>query len=686
MITKLISPANFLVSRGQCRPFGATVRAKGVNFAVFSRHARAAWLVLYPEGCEVPIAEIRLDPTINKTGDVWHVFVHDMPADLQYGWRMDGPFIPEKGHRFNPRAILLDPYARAISGNHQWGVADVPYGKTTGQLPRRCRLVADDFDWEGDHPLATPLSQTVFYELHVRGYTQHSSSGVHHPGTFLGLTEKIPHLKDLGVTAVQLMPVMEFDELDCMRKHPVTGEQLKNYWGYNTLSFFAPKAAYAADAGNQVNEFKEMVKRFHENGIEVILDVVYNHTSEGNENGPTLSFRGLDNSIYYTLDRHGKYQNYSGCGNTLKCNHPLVRDLIIESLVYWVAEMHVDGFRFDLASILGRGVNGEVLSDPPLLRHIAEHPQLAGTKLIAEAWDAAGLSQVGQFPAWGRWAEFNDHFRDEVRRFQRSEPGLTSALARRICGSPDIYGAAAAHPYHSINFVTCHDGFPLHDLVSYNHKHNWSNGEHNRDGWNDNLSYNCGHEGPTGDFHVNAVRQRQMRNFLTLLLIAQGVPFLLAGDEFGRTQQGNNNAYCQDSELSWVNWKLAESNSDLLRFTRLMIAMRKRHFATDREGFTSRIKWYGPHGQPDWSATARSLAFHLHGEAGQADLFVICNAHWETQRFGLPSYPGHWRRLVDTNLPSPCDIVEEHQAVPLNPGDHYVVTPRSTVILISPRK
>ncbi len=686
MIIKLISPINFLVSRGQCRPFGATVRAHGVNFALFSRHARAVSLVFFAEGCEEPLGEIPLDRMTNKTGDVWHIFVHDLPADLHYGWRVDGPFAPDKGHRFNPKVILLDPHARAISGNHEWGVSDVPYGQDSGRLSRRSRLVTDDFDWEGDHPLATPMSQTVIYELHVRGYTQHPSSGVAHPGTFLGLCDKIPHLKELGVTAVQLMPVMEFDELDCVGKHPVTGEKLKNYWGYNPLSFFAPKAAYASDAGNQVNEFKEMVKRFHQNGIEVILDVVYNHTSEGNENGPTLSFRGLDNSIYYLLDKQGRYLNYSGCGNTLKCNHPLVRDLILESLVYWVAEMHVDGFRFDLAAILGRGVNGEVLADPPLLRHIAEHPQLAGTKLIAEAWDAAGLSQVGQFPSWGRWAEFNDHFRNDVRRFVRSEPGMTSALARRICGSPDIYGRNLGHPYHSINFVTCHDGFTLHDLVSFNHKHNWANGEHNKDGWNDNLSYNCGQEGATHDPHVLAVRQRQMRNFLTLLLISQGVPFLLQGDEFGRTQQGNNNAYCQDSEISWVNWKLAESNAGLLRFTRMMIALRKRFFASDKEGLSNRIRWHGPRGEPDWGECSRTLAFHLHGEAGLPDLFVICNAHWETQRFHLPHHPGHWRRLVDTNLPSPCDIVEEQHAVPLHPSDHYLVSPRSTVILMAPRR
>ena len=377
------------------------------------------------------------------------------------------------------------------------------------------------------------------------------------------------------MTAVQLMPIMEFDELDCPRRNPFTAEPLRNYWGYSPLSFFAPKAAYAAQAGRQVHEFKQMVKAFHRAGIEVILDVVYNHTGEGGENGPALSFRGLDNAIYYMLDREGRYYNFSGCGNTLHCNHPLVRDLIIDSLTHLVAEFHVDGFRFDLAAVLGRGSDGKVLEDPPLLKHIAEHPVLAGTKLLAEAWDAAGLSQLGKFPAWGRWAEFNGWFRDDVRRFIRGDAGSVAAVAKRICGSLDLYGDASRHPHHSVNFVTCHDGFTLWDLVSHTHKHNLSNGEHNKDGWDDNLGSNCGHEGPTQDAHVNAVRQRQVRNFLTLLLISQGVPLLTQGDEFGRTQHGNNNAYCQDNEISWVDWSLAQKNAGLLRFTRMMIALRR---------------------------------------------------------------------------------------------------------------
>jgi glycogen operon protein len=680
----------YRISRGQCRPFGATPKAGGVNFAVFSRHADALSLVLFKEGQEEPVAEIPLDPATHRTGDVWHVFVHGLTTDMLYGYRVQGPLAAKIGHRFNGRVVLLDPYARAISGGTQWGVPDVPHGPNNGhggngRLSRRCRIVEDDFDWEGDVPLRTPLSKTVVYELHVRGYTRHPSSGVQHPGTFLGLCEKIPHLKSLGVTAVQLMPVLEFDELDEGRRHPATGETLKNYWGYSPLSFFAPKASYAARPNQQLREFKEMVKAFHRAGIEVILDVVYNHTCEGNEHGPTVSFRGLDNAIYYMLDREGRYHNFTGCGNTFNCNHPVVRDLILDSLADLVAELHVDGFRFDLAAVLGRGTDGKVLEDPPLIKHIAEHPVLAGTKLLAEAWDAAGLSQLGKFPAWGRWAEFNGWFRDDVRRFLRSEPGTSASVAKRICGSLDLYGDSSRHPYHSVNFVTCHDGFTLADLVSYNEKHNWVNGENNRDGWNDNFSYNCGHEGATDNPHVNALRQRQMRNFLTMLFISQGVPFLLQGDEFGRTQQGNNNAYCQDNEISWVNWNLAQRNAGLVRFTRMMIGLRQRHFAVSREQFVNRVSWHGARvGDPDWTGQKRTLAFQMHGWHGQPDVYVIFNAHWEPQKFYLPPIHGQWRwkRLVDTNLPSPEDIVEEKDAVWLRPGDHYIVSPRSAVILI----
>jgi glycogen operon protein len=673
---------HLLVHRGHCRPFGATLRPGGVNFALFSRHATSVHLLLFREDRDEPVAEIPLDPALHKTGDVWHVFVEGVTPDLLYGYRVNGPQAPRSGHRYNPRAVLLDPYALALSGGQLWGAPEVPPGAATA---RRGRVVLDEFDWEDDVPPGTPLAQTVVYELHVRGYTHHASSGVRHPGTFAGLAEKVPYLKSLGVTAVQLMPVLEFDELDHPSRQAGRGPVLRNYWGYSPLSFFAPKASYAAQAGREVRELKEMVKAFHRAGLEVILDVVYNHTCEGNEQGPVVSFRGLDNVIYYMLDREGRYYNFSGCGNTINCNHPVVRDLILDSLVYLVSELHVDGFRFDLAAILGRGPDGRVLEDPPLLRHIAEHPVLAGTKLLAEAWDAAGLSQLGKFPAWGRWAEFNGWFRDDVRRFIRSEPAA-AAVAKRICGSLDLYGDSARHPYHSINFVTCHDGFTLRDLVSYNFKHNEDNGETNRDGWNDNLSYNCGHEGPTDNPHIEALRQRQTRNFLTMLLISQGVPLLTAGDEFGRTQQGNNNAYCQDNEISWVDWSLAQKNAGLVRFTQLLIALRKRHFALSREQFVNRVSWHGTKiGDPDWTGQSRTLAFQLHGWHGHPHVYVLFNSHWEWKKFQLPPHDGRWewKRLVDTNLPPPEDIVEEKDAVPLRPADHYVAAPRSAVVLMA---
>jgi glycogen operon protein len=666
------------VLRGHCRPFGATARAGGVNFALFSRHAQAVHLLLFREGQDQPFAEIPLDPAANKTGDVWHVFVRGLSPDVLYAYRVNGPNNPRAGHRFNPRALVLDPYARALSGGHPWAARD---GR-----PRLGRVVVDDFDWEDDAPPATPLAQSVIYELHVRGFTRHPSSGVQDPGTFLGVREKVPHLKALGVTAVQLMPVLEFDELDHGGRHPGTGEQLRNYWGYSPLSYFALKAGFAARAGQQVREFKEMVKALHKAGIEVILDVVYNHTCEGNEHGPTVSFRGLDNLVYYLLDKEGRYYNYSGCGNTVNCNHPVVRDLILDSLCEFVAELHVDGFRFDLAAVLGRGTDGKVLEDPPLLQHIAEHPVLAGCKLLAEAWDAAGLSQLGKFPAWGRWAELNGHFRDDVRRFVRSEAGAVASLAKRISGSLDLYGETGRHPYHSVNFITCHDGFTLHDLVSYNNKHNHPNGDHNADGWYDNLSFNCGHEGPTNDPGVLALRQRQMRNFLTLMLVSQGVPLLLMGDEFARSQNGNNNAYCQDNETSWVDWSLAQKNAGLVRFASMMIALRKKYFALSREQFMQRMAWHGTEVEdPDWTGARRALALQLEGTKASPGFHLMFNGHWEAQRFELPEVDGRypWRRLVDTNLASPDDIVEEADAVALRPADHYIVSPRSAVILIA---
>ncbi len=513
-------------------------------------------LVLFKPGDPDPVADLPFDPAVNRTGDVWHMLVEGLAPGFEYGFRMDRADNEKPEiHRFDRRLVLFDPYARALSGPSLWQGAQ----REAARLGNwRGLLVEAEFDWGQDRPLNRHLADSVIYEVHVRGFTRDPSSGVADPGTFPGLVEKIPYLQQLGITAVELLPVTEFDEADNYRKNPLTGEKLHNFWGYHPLAWFAPKAAYAAGrgAGCQVREFKQMVKALHEAGIEVILDMVFNHTGEGNEQGRTLSFRGIDNSVYYLINETtGEYANYSGCGNTVNCNHPVVRDLIIDCLCYWVTEMHVDGFRFDLASILGRGSDGEVLANPPLLERIAGHPILADTKLIAEAWDAAGLYQVGTFPNFGRWAEWNGKFRDDIRRFVRGDRNMVATLATRLAGSSDLYQSGGRAPFHSINFVTSHDGFTLADLVSYAEKHNEANGEYNCDGDNTNHSANYGVEGDTADPAVPALRDRQVRNFAALLLLAHGVPMIRAGDEMGRSQGGNNNTWCQDNAISWIDWQ-----------------------------------------------------------------------------------------------------------------------------------
>ena len=576
--------ANFRTSRGRPMPLGVTPTPDGANFALLCRHGTAVSLAIFPDtGGPAPLAEVRLDPRKNRTGDHWHVRVHGLPDVFSYGWRVDGP----KGamHRFDPTRVLLDPAAAMISNGAGWAGTCEADPLRTGR--RSLFVRGTRYDWDDDFPPLTPLEDTIVYELHVRGFTCHPSGGVRHPGTYLGLVEKIPYLKWLGVTAVELMPVFEWDECDCPFTNPDTGEKLTNFWGYNPIAFAAPKAALAATAAShgQTREFRDMVKAFHAAGIEVILDVVFNHTGEGDDRGRTFNFRGLDNELYYLLDEHGRYLNYSGVGNTLNCNHPIVRDLLMTCLRYWVGDMHVDGFRFDLASILGRDRRGNVMVEPPVIESITEDGVLADTKLIAEPWDAAGLYQVGRFPFGRRWSEWNGQYRDDVRRFWRGDPGLAPLLASRICGSSDIYQWSNRLPRHSVNFVTCHDGFTLNDLVSYDHKHNEANGEGNRDGLNENFSWNCGVEGPTDDPRVVALRRRQAKNLMATLMLSQGVPMLLAGDEFLRTQRGNNNAWCQDNDLSWVDWRLADENADFLRFTRELIWLRKRHPALRRRRF-----------------------------------------------------------------------------------------------------
>jgi len=689
---------------GQPLPLGVTITPDGVNFSVFSRHATSLTLVLFRKDRPRSIAEIPFNPEINRTGDIWHMLVLGMDTSLRYGYKADGPFDPKgEGHRFKQKKILLDPYARAVEGGEIWeGQLGKGFQASGGtSFRRRCLIVEDDFDWEGDRPLNLPLKDSVIYELHVRGYTVHKSSGVADRGTYKGLIEKLPYIKSLGVTAVELMPVFEFNEQENKRLNPKTGEQLKNFWGYSTMAFFAPKASYAANGwdGNQVREFKEMVKAFHREGVEVFIDVVFNHTAEGGSGGPVISFRGLDNTIYYCLHPESKdYVNLSGCGNTVSCNHPVVQAFVLDCLRYWVLEMHVDGFRFDLASILRRDQKGELMPGRSLVDVIEQDPVLCHTKIIAEAWDIQS-NQVGAFP--GRWAEWNSYFRDDVRRFCRGEPGTVPALATRIGGSSDLYQGSGRRPYNSINYITCHDGFTLCDLVSYEQKHNEANGEENLDGTNQNFSSNSGVEGPTDDKLIQGVRLRRIKTFVTVLMVSHGVPMILAGDEFGRTQQGNNNPYCQDNEISWVNWSLAAENSGLLRFFQKVIALRNRHpvfrrphFLTGEDKNQDRkpdVSWHGHElDKPDWSGNSRVLAFvldgsELPGDERDDDFCIILNGGQVKQDFEVPpSVPGTtWLRIIDTGRPSPEDILDEDKGVPVLIGRKYPVLPMAAAVFIS---
>ena len=689
------SRPRFEISRGHPLPLGSALKRDGVNFSVFSRHATGVTLVIFPSSESEETVEFPLDPRFNRTGDVWHAFVRGLDVGVRYGFRAER--LPDTGtpfHRYDPAHILIDPYATALSNGEIWGESlHLETSRVPGQVKHRSSLVVEDtFDWGNDQPLNTHLADSIIYEMHVRGFTQHASSGVVNPGTFSAVVEKIPYLKELGITAVELMPITEFEENDNPRKNPLTGELLKNFWGYHPISFFAPKAAYATDGNNPRVEFKRMVKALHETGIEVILDMVFNHTAEGDERGPTFCFRGLDNKIYYLVDPEtGKYANYSGCGNTLNCNHPVIRWLILHSLRYWVTEMHVDGFRFDLASILGRGTDGSVLANPPLLEAIAADPVLANTKLIAEAWDAAGLYQVGTFPNWGRWAEWNGKFRDDVRRFVKGDANMVPLLATRMAGSADLYQEDGRAPFHSINFVTSHDGFTLRDLVSYNEKHNEANGENNADGSNENHSWNCGEEGPSSNPAVNRLRKQQTKNFATILLLSEGVPMILAGDEMGRTQQGNNNPYCQDNEISWLNWRLLRQHRELFRFFKQLITFRKQHDILRRRTYQNLDEvpdflWHGvkPH-QPDWGWHSRFLGLQLVGGETESDLLILANAYEGqlTVELAAPSRHKQWYRFVDTSLTPPHDIRADGKFARLAKPLSYHVAPHSVVVLMS---
>jgi isoamylase len=677
---------------GRAAPIGATVIANGVNYSLFSRSAAAVELLFFDrEDDTKPSRVVRFDPALNRTYHYWHVFVPGVCAGQIYGYRVEGPLNPAHGMRFDLAKVLLDPYGKAVVVPQSYNrLAATEPGDNMATAMKSVVVDTSAYDWEGDAPLCRPAAQTIIYEMHVRGFTRHPNSGVDESrsGTYAGVIEKIPYLQQLGITAVEVLPVFQFDALDCPPRKV-------NYWGYAPISFFAPHQAYSSrtDRLGPVDEFRDMVKALHRAGIEVILDVVFNHTAEGDHRGPTLSFRGVDNPTYYILEGGGEwYANYTGCGNTLNTNHPIVRRMIVDSLRYWVEEMHVDGFRFDLASILTRDASGHPLPNPPVLWDIESEPSLAGTKLIAEAWDAAGLYQVGSFIG-DSWREWNGKFRDDVRDFFRGEPGSLRRVADRIVGSPELYGHKQREAEQSINFVTCHDGFTLNDLVSYNQKHNQANGEDNRDGTNDNRSWNCGVEGPIDDPSIEKLRIRQVKNYFTVTLLSLGTPMILMGDEVRHTQLGNNNAYCQDNEISWFDWSLLTKHADIHRFVSLHCArrgMRSVKHERERVNLSTMVRnatkaWYGMKlDQPDWGD--KSLSVALNGELREEGLsfYLVLNAFWEPLTFELPALPAanSWRRWIDTSLDSPDDIVVWNDA-PTVPGRTYRVTDRSVVMLFS---
>lgn len=690
---------DFKLRRGRPFPFGATLVPGGVNFSIFSSHATSCTLVLFKKHATEPMAEIPF-PDEFRIGNVYSTIVFDLDYEnLEYGYRLDGPFNPDEGHRFDKSKIVMDPYAKIIGGRDIWGVTP----DWNNIYHHRARLAFDDFDWEDDRPLEIPPEDQIIYEMHVRSFTKHPSSGAKHPGTFAGIRDKIAYLKELGVNAIELMPIYEFDEFENSRPNPTNPDQmLFNYWGYSTVGFFAPKAGYAATGklGMQVDEVKTLVKELHKNGIEVILDVVFNHTAEGDQRGPTISFRGIDNKTYYMLTPEGYYFNFSGCGNTLNCNNPIVRNMVLDCLRYWAAEYHIDGFRFDLAAILGRDPWGAPLANPPLLETLAFDPILAKCKLIAEAWDAGGLYQVGSFPAFGRWAEWNGKYRDSIRKFLKGD-GTVADAAQRLSGSPDLYAWAGRAPATSINFITAHDGFTLMDLVSYNSKHNEANGENNMDGSNDNDSWNCGVEGATDDPEINALRQRQVKNAVAMLMVSQGVPMILMGDEVGRTQFGNNNTYCHDNELNWLDWKLLQSNADLFRFFKNCIAFRKAHpVLRNRYHFQNRdyvgsgypdISWHGTKAwYADWAPYSRTIAFLLcgkHAKEGTVPdnfIYVAMNMHWESHWFEIPGLPEgmQWQVFANTGAAAPADICPPGSEVVLENQQGLMMRDRSVAILV----
>ncbi len=702
---------------GKTYPLGADVCNGGVNFAIFSRHATKCVLNFFEkEEDKNPSVSIELDPKKNRTGDIWHIFVQGLKAGALYLYQFDGPFEPTLGQRYNFHQFLLDPRAKAVTQTSIFHNLPPNYRTPIDKLDMnhfesnkfekfpKCVVIDDnEFDWEGDKPINRPLADSIIYEVHTKGFTAGKNSGVKNPGTYDGFTEKIPYLKSLGITAVELLPIYDFDEYENTNINPRTGERLNNYWGYSTISFFAPKTSFSSDKtpGGCVREFKTLVKKMHEAGLEVILDVVFNHTAEGNEHGISLNFRGIDNTIYYHLvDQHQEYyMNFSGCGNTFRCNQPVVREFILDCLRYWVLQYHIDGFRFDLAPILCRNQDGGgIIQFPALTNEIAEDPVLACTKIIAEPWDAGGAYLLGGFPG-GRWAEWNDRYRDDIRLFWRGDEYASTAAATRMSGSSDLFSISGRSPAHSINFITCHDGFTLNDLVSYNHKHNEENGEENRDGTDSNWSYNHGFEGPTKNPVIERNRLKKIRNFILTLLISEGTPMILGGDEFRRTQGGNNNAYCQDNETSWFDWTIAEQNAELTEFVKRAVALRKNHAVFHRKKFfdgakagsVPDIQWYNSDGSsPDWNKLSRFVAYTLFGQycknedgKSDCDFYIAANTDPHDLMITIPTVQKgkKWYLVADTDIEGSNAIAPEGKEEQLQEQEHYVIPANSMILL-----
>lgn len=647
----------FQIRPGFFREFGAVAIPGGVNFTIHTHGATSCELLLFHRKAEEPYAVIPF-PESYRIGFCYSMIVFDLDIEeFEYAYRLDGPYDEKKGLRFDKNKILLDPYARAVTGQSQWGHVN------NAQHGYRARVVQSNFDWGDQRHHSIPMEDLIIYELHVRGFTMDESSGVKHHGTFEGLREKIPYLKELGVNAVELVPIFEFDEMRDVRL--IDENELIDFWGYNPVSFFAPNTSYCSsmEYNREGLELKTLIKDLHDNGIEVILDVVFNHTAEGNEFGPCFSFKGFDNNIYYMLTPDGHYYNFSGCGNTLNCNHPVVRDMILECLRYWVIEYRVDGFRFDLASILGRNDDGTPLSQPPLLRSLAFDSILGNVKLIAEAWDAGGLYQVGSFPSWKRWAEWNGRYRDDMRRFLKGDDFLAQTAAARITGSPDLYDPAYRGGNASINFLTCHDGFTLYDLYSYNQKHNEANGWGNTDGADDNNSWNCGVEGETDDPAILALRKRLMKNACAILLCSRGTPMFLSGDEFADTRYGNNNPYCQDNLISWLDWSLLKKNKDLFDFFQYMIRFRKDHpvIRKDLEPSYLGVPAMSTHGltpdETNFSGDSHVVCVRFAGynETTQKEdlVYLAVNSGWFPVTLTLPELPEHYKWKVAVNTGDP---------------------------------